>query len=459
MSQASEALFSTPSMSAAFAPVAHVRAMLAFEAALAQAEARAGVIPLEAASAIAAACNVEHFDIAALYREAATAGTPAIPLVRMLTTRVEGEARKYVHWGATSQDAIDTALMLQMRDGLNLLIAALLDVCASCAALAEKHRRTLMAGRTLLQQALPITFGLKAARWLALVTRQVESLRERREKALAVQLGGAAGTLASLGEKGLQVVELLAAQLRLPAPDLPWHTERDRVAEIASTLGVVSGAMAKVAGDVALLAQTEVGEVSEGAAPGKGGSSAMPQKRNPVDAIGAIAAARLAIGVVPVILSAMPQEHERAVGGWQAEWAANPSLFCYTASAVEHVRGALSGLEVDEARMKANLDASGGLLMSESLTMMLARKVGRPEAFRIVQSIGKQISGSGKTLRQAALEDGDVRSVLSPEDIGNALDPAQYLGSADVFIDSALTAYSRVRSSSGDSSLSVAPGS
>ena len=445
MSQTSEALFSTPSMSAAFATTAHVRAMLAFEAALAHAEAHAGIIPQEAAHAIAAACDVEQFDIAVLYREAATAGTPAIPVVRMLTARVEGEARKYVHWGATSQDAIDTALMLQMRDGLDLLIAGLLDVCASCAVLSEKHRHTLMAGRTLLQQALPITFGLKAARWLSVATRQVEALRERREKALAVQLGGAAGTLASLGEQGLQVVELLATELHLPAPDLPWHTERDRVAEIAATLGIVSGAMSKIVGDVALLAQTEVGEVSEGAAPGKGGSSAMPQKRNPVDATGAIASARLAIGEVPVILSAMQQEHERAVGGWQAEWAAIPNLFCYTASAVEHVRGAVSGLEVDEARMKANLDANSGLIMSESLTMALAHKVGRPEAFRIVQSIGKQISGSSKTLRQAALENGEVRAVLSSEEIDAALDPVQYLGSVDVFIDRALAAYGRVR--------------
>ena len=445
MSQMSEALFSTPSMSTTFSTMAHVRAMLAFEAALAQAEARAGIIPQEAARAIAAACDVERFDIAALYRESAMAGTPAIPLVRMLTARVEGEARKYVHWGATSQDAIDTALMLQMRDGLDLLAAGLLAVCASCAALAEKHRHTLMAGRTLLQQALPITFGLKAARWLALATRQVEALQEQREKALAVQLGGAAGTLASLGEQGLHVVELLGAALHLPMPDLPWHTERDRVAGIAASLGVVSGAMAKIAGDVALLAQTEVGEVSEGAAPGKGSSSAMPQKRNPVDATGAIAAARLAIGEVPVILSAMQQEHERAVGGWQAEWAAIPHLFCYTASAVEHVRGAVSELEVDEARMKANLDASGGLIMSESLTMTLARKVGRPEAFRIVQSIGKQVAQSGKTLLQAALADKDTRAILSPEEIDAALDPARYLGSTDVFIDRALAAYARMR--------------
>ena len=440
-----DALFSTPSMSAAFTPGAHVRAMLAFEAALAQVEARAGIIPQEAASAIAASCREELFDVASLYREAAVAGTPAIPLVRMLTAQVEGEARKFVHWGATSQDAIDTALMLQMREGLDLLIAGLLDVCAACATLAEKHRYTLMAGRTLLQQALPITFGLKAARWLALATRQLHALRERREKALAVQLGGAAGTLASLGDKGLQVVELLAGELNLPLPDLPWHTERDRVAEIAATLGVTAGAMAKIASDVALLAQTEVGEASEGVAPGKGGSSAMPQKHNPVDATRAIASARLAIGSVPVILSAMQQEHERAVGGWQAEWSAIPSLFCYTASAVEGVRGAVADLQVDPARMKANLDLTNGLIMSESLTMALAPKIGRPEAYRIVQTLSKQVAKSGKNLHQTTLEDEQVRAILSAEEIDNALDPAHYLGSTNAFIDRALAAYREIR--------------
>ena len=441
MSEPTDALFSTPPMSAAFSPRAHVRSMLRFEAALAHAEARAGIIPQEAAAIIAANCREELFDIAALYREAAVAGTPAIPLVRMLTARVTGDAQKFVHWGATSQDAIDTALMLQMRDGIDLLISGLLEACSVCAALAEQHRRTPMAGRTLLQQALPITFGLKAARWLALATRQVRALRERRDRSLAVQLGGAAGTLASLGDNGLRVVELLAAELDLPVPDLPWHSERDRVAEIAATLGIVSGAMAKVASDVVLLAQTEVGEASEGAAPGKGGSSAMPQKHNPVDAINAIASARLAVGVVPVILSAMTQEHERAAGGWQAEWAAIPDLFRFTASAVEGVRGAVAGLQINPARMRANLDLGGGLIMAESLTMALAPHVGRPDAYRIVQAVCNQVTGSGGNLRQAALADARVNSVLSAEEIDRALDPTGYLGSADAFIDRALEDY------------------
>jgi len=443
-------LFSTPAMSAAFSAAAHVRGMLAFEAALARAQGRAGIIPQEAARVIAANCREEGFDISAVYREAAAAGTPAIPLVRMLTACVEGDAQKFVHWGATSQDAIDSALMLQMRDGLDLLVDELLGVCAACATLVEHHRQTLMVGRTLLQQALPITFGLKAARWLALSVRQVHALRERRQRTLAVQLGGAAGTLASLGNNGPRVVELLAEELGLPAPDLPWHTERDRIAEIAAALGVAAGAMAKIAGDVILLAQTEVGEVSEGAEPGKGGSSAMPQKRNPVDATNALASARLAVGVVPVILSAMAQEHERAAGGWQAEWAAIPDLFRFIASAVERVRDAVGGLQVDAARMRANLDLTGGLIMAESLTMALAPHMGRSEAYRSVQAVCDHAVRSGEDLRQVVLKDAQVCSILSAEEIDRALDPGAYLGSTHVFINRALEAYREVLSSQGE---------
>lgn len=441
MSEPIDALFSTPAMSAAFSSEAHVHYMLAFEAALARVEAHIGILPQEAAESIAEQCKVELFDVVALYREAAVAGTPAIPLVRMLTAQIEGDAKKFVHWGATSQDVIDTAMMLQMRDGIDLLIDGLMAVCAACATLAEQHRHTLMVGRTLLQQALPITFGLKAARWLALATRQVRALREHRQRTLAVQLGGAAGTLAALGDNGLHVVELLAGELGLPAPDLPWHTERDRIAGIAATLGVLAGAMAKIASDIVLLAQTEVGEITEGAAPGKGGSSAMPQKHNPVDAIGALASARLAIGLVPVMLSAMAQEHERAAGGWQAEWTALPNLFRFTASAVEHVRGAVSGLQIDTARMSANLALTGGLIMAESLTMALAPHIGRPAAQHIVQGVCNRALASKRDVRQIALEDEQVTAILSPTEIEQALDPTKYLGSTDTFIDRALAAY------------------
>lgn len=434
-------MHSTPEMDAIFSREAHVRAMLRFEAALARAEARAGVIPYEAAAAIAAACHAERFDIDDLYQQGALAGTLAIPLVKLLTAEVGGDAGGFVHWGATSQDAIDTALMLQMREGLALLTTHLLDICAACASLAKEHRRTPMAGRTLLQQALPITFGLKAARWLALVNRQVRALRAMQDNNLVIQFGGAAGTLASLGNAGPQIAEYLAEDLRLAVPDLPWHTERDRIATIASTLGTVAGSMGKIATDIALLAQTEVGEVSEAAEPGKGGSSAMPHKRNSVDVTMALAASHLAIGTVPILLGAMFQEHERAAGAWQAEWEALPNLFRYTASAVARVRSAVQGLEIHPDRMRANLQLTNGLLMAEALTMALAPTLGRPDAYTLVQSAIEHATAVNITLPEAALQDARITNVLSPDALDRVFEPTNYLGSTDTLIDRALDGY------------------
>lgn len=437
-----DGLFTDPEMAALFSGDAHVRAMLAFEAALARAQARAGTIPSDAAEAITAACQAAEFDTNAVYRQAASAGTLAIPLVKALTERVGAEAGRYVHWGATSQDAIDTALMLQTRDGLGLLIARLLDIAESCARLAENHRHTPMVGRTLMQQALPITFGLKAARWLALVTRQIVRLRKL---PLAIQLGGAVGTLASLGDAGLAVSELLAQELGLAEPDLPWHTERDRVAEIGSAVGIVAGAMAKIASDVLLLAQTEVGEVSEATGEGKGGSSAMPHKRNPVDATFAVASSRLALAQVPLLMNAMIQEHERATGAWQAEWTAIPHIFGHTGAAVERVRSLLEGLQVHPDRMRANLEMTGGLLMAESLTMALAPRLGRPEAYRLVHALVEEVRDAGLHLREIARANDGVREALSPDEIDRALDPTAYLGNTEVSIDNALAAYRGVQ--------------
>jgi 3-carboxy-cis,cis-muconate cycloisomerase len=439
--QLAHALFGTERMAEVFSGDAFVRQMLAFEAALSRVEAETGVIPEHAATAIEAACRGEAFDTAAIFREAVASGTPVIPLVRLLTGRVVGEGTKYVHWGATSQDAIDTALVLQMRDGLALIEEDLLGLADGCATLAERHRHTVMAGRTLLQQALPITFGLKAARWLAMVCRQVQALHTVQAGALVLQFGGAAGTLASLGDQGPRVSALLAAELGLGEPDLPWHTERDRIASVVAALGVLAGAMGKIAADILLLAQTEVGEVSEGGEPGKGGSSAMPHKRNPVDAVGAAAAARLAIAQVPVILAGMVQEHERAAGAWQAEWAAIPDLFRYTAGAVDRVRRAVTGLEVVPARMRDNLAATHGLVMSEALSMALAPHVGRDEAQRLVQAACRCAVAQDRHLREVAIDDERIRAVLSEADIDQSLDPSTYLGSADTFIDRALQAH------------------
>ena len=447
MDDLTDALFTTPEMAALFSGAGHVARMLDFEGALARAEARAGVIPSDAADQIAVACRVERFDVPGLLQETAVAGTLAIPLAKALTAQVGGEAGRYVHWGATSQDVIDTALMLQMRDGLDLLLAGLLEIGWASAALAERHRQTPMAGRTLLQQALPITFGLRAARWLALVTRQIVALRRVRAETLALQFGGAAGTLASLGEDGARVAELLAEELGLPEPDLPWHGERDRVAEIASSLGIVAGAVGKIAQDVLLLSQTEIGEVAEGAAPGKGGSSTLPHKRNPVDTVAAVAAARMAQSLVPVILASMIQEHERAVGGWQSEWAALPELFRYTAGAVDRVRIAVAQLEVSTDRMRENLGVTRGLLMAESLSMALATKIGKQQAHHAVQAACARAVKQGDDLETAARQDSTISGALSADEIAKALDPAAYLGSSDLFVERALAGFRAVEQS------------
>jgi len=443
MTEGPGAMFATPEMTEIFSGTSLARRMLQVEAALARAEARAGVIPLDAAEAIAAACRIERIDVEALYQETAHTGTPVVPLVRAITRLVDPDARRFVHWGATSQDLIDTAMVLQVRDGIALLSARLLEVGAACASLAERHRRTTMAGRTLLQQAVPITFGLKAARWVGLATRAVERLRELRARALALQFGGAAGTLASLGADGLRITELLAGELRLAVPDLPWHAERDRIAEIAAVVGIGAGAMAKIATDLALLSQTEVGEASAGG-DDAGRSSAMPHKRNPVSAMAALASARLALAALPVLFGTMAQEHERAIGGWQAEWEALPALFRYTAGAVDRVRTAARDLHVDTERMTRNMRITGGLIMAEALTAVLATRVGRDVAYRMVEAAAARAVESGLPLREAAADDPEIRDALSAADLAAAFDPAAYLGSADAFIDRALLRFRAV---------------
>jgi len=447
MTDLGETMFASPEMAAIFSGRSMVQRMLDVEAALARAQARAGMIPQQAAAAIGAKCRVELFNLEALFHDAAEAGTPAIPLVRMLTELVEEDTRKAVHLGVTSQDVIDTATMLQIRGGVDLLIDRLLDIAEGCATLAERHRHTPMAGRTLLQHAVPITFGLKAARWLALSTRLVRRLREVQDHTLVVQLGGAAGTLAAFGKEGPRVMEMLAHDLGLGVPDLPWHAERDRVAEVAAGLGIVAGAMAKIATDVALLAQTEVGEVTTSAsgAAGSGRSSAMPHKRNPVEATAALACSRLAIGIVPVLLGAGAQEHERAAGGWQAEWQAVPQLFRFTSGAVQWVLRAMISLQVDAERMQANLNLTHGLIMAEALTTALVPSLGRSEAFRAVQRVSDRAAQTHMNLREVAAADAQIRSALSPQALERVFDVSAYLGSTDTFIDRALTDFRSLR--------------
>jgi 3-carboxy-cis,cis-muconate cycloisomerase len=383
-----------------------IQAMLDAERALAAAEARAGVIPSEAADAIAAACDWQRFDPGELAEQGRAPGNPVEPLVRALTEAVDGDAARYVHWGATSQDILDTAAMLISRTALDLLLDGVAQVAAECAALAESHRTTPMAARTLLQQAVPTTFGLKAAGWLVAMLEARRGLLRARDE-LAAQLGGAAGTLAPLGDGGAGVSRLFAEELGLKEPVVPWHTNRVRIAGLGAALAITAGALAKIGLDVALLSQTEVGEVAEA----EGGvSSTMPQKRNPVGSALAIACARLVEGHASVLLAALPQEHERAVGGWHSEWPALSGALAFTGGAAEAARRALDGLEVDAERMRANL---GPAVMAEQATFALAEQIGRREAHERV----------------------------AREGVPSGLDPASYLGSAETFVDRALAAY------------------
>ena len=349
---------------------AWLAAMLEVEAALARACAAAGVIPASHAEAIAGACRPELFDVAAIGAEAANVGNPAEPLVRALRARVGGAAADDVHRGATSQDIVDSAAMLVARRALEPLLDDLRAAADAAARLAAEHRDTPMIGRTLMQQAVPVTFGCKAAGWLVSLDESTARLRDVR---LAAQLGGAAGTLAALGDAGISVLGGFARELGLDEPVVPWHTDRTRIAELAGALGEACGAMAKIAGDIVLLAQSEVGEVREGVE-GRGGSSAMAHKRNPVAAISARAAARQAPGLVATLLASMEHEHERAAGAWHAEWPALRALLGFTGSAAAWLRDCLENLEVDVERMRANLgdaDAAAGPAASELIDRAL----------------------------------------------------------------------------------------
>jgi 3-carboxy-cis,cis-muconate cycloisomerase len=437
-SDAFSGLFVGEAIREATSDVAWLQAMLDFESALAVAEAEAGLIPTEAAEAIAAACDVAGFDPEAVAREGRSTGNPAVPLVAALRGKLDDEAAGFVHHGATSQDAMDTAAMLVAKRTLSLIRAELDGVADASAKLGDEHRATLMAGRTLLQQALPTTFGLKAAGWLD----GVVGARERLVSlSLAVQLGGAAGTLASLGPDGPRVVGLLAKRLELHEPAIPWHTARQRVADLGASLALMAGVVEKIALDLALLSQTEVGEVAEPSDGGRGGSSTLPHKRNPVGSVVAIACARRVRGAAGVLLEAMPQEHERAAGAWQSEWAPLSDALALTGGAASAVREALEGLEVKPERMRHNLDATGGLLMAESLVTALAGRVGRQRARELIDAAAGRALDGERALRDELIADKEVSAELSDEEIDRALDPAGYLGSADAFIDRALSRF------------------
>jgi 3-carboxy-cis,cis-muconate cycloisomerase len=423
--------------------VAWLQAMLDFEAALARASAQAGLLSLEEAAAITRACRADAFDVGALGREAAQVGNPAAPLVRALVAAVGGAAAGHVHRGATSQDALDTAAMLVAHRALGVLLGDLDAAADAAATLASAHRGTLMAGRTLLQHALPSTFGLAAAAWLSGLDDAATRLAEVRRERLAVQLGGAAGTLASLGDAGPAVVDHLAAELGLVAPALPWHTVRTRIADLAGALGSAAGALGKAARDVVLLAQTEVAEVHEGGAGSHGGSSTLPHKRNPIAAVSAAACAARAPHLVAELLAAMPHEHQRAAGAWHAEWRPLTELLVSVGSAAAWLRECLTHLVVDAARMRKNLDGTGGLLLAEHVTTALAPTLGRLAAHDAVTAACMEALGKGRVLAEVLAAQPAIAACLSPAELSRLLEPSGYLGSAGLFVDRALAAHAR----------------
>ena len=420
-----------------------VDAMVEVEVALLGALADVGLAPPEAAAELAEAfvSGRLELDLDELGRATGEQGTPVPGLLRALRRQLSDGASAHLHTGATSQDVIDTAMMLVSRRALEHTIADLGGAADACADLAQRHRGTIDPGRTLLQQALPVTFGLKAAVWLSGLDGALAELRAVRDQSLAVQFGGAVGTLASLGDRGLDVAAQLGERLQLPVPDLPWHTVRLRPVRIAAALGATLGVLGKIGRDVVLLTQSEVAEVTERGGEGRGGSSTMPHKRNPVGAIGLLACAKRAPGLVATMLAAMIQEHERGAGGWQAEWETMLELLRLAGSAAAIARELLAGLEVHADKMRGDMDLTGGLVMSESVAAALSRSLGRSEAQELVEQAARRSVDDRRAFRDVLLELPEVANGLGPERLDAALDPAGYLGVTAQLIDRALGAH------------------
>ena len=452
MSTWTDAFSTTTALADAMGDGAFVRRMLTFEAALGRALADVGLAPASAAVAIAAACRDLRVDEQTLFADGAKAGTLAIPLVKLLTSLVrerDPAASAWVHFGATSQDVLDTALVLQLNDALALIEADLDRLCEAAATLARDRRHAPMLGRTLLQPATPITFGLKAAQWLAAAADCLTRVRRSASDALVVQFGGAAGTLGSLGDHAEAAAVRLNALLAPPRgrpssdrPALPWHARRGNLVSLASELGIATGACAKIARDLSLMMQFEVGEAMEPAEAGRGGSSAMPHKRNPVLCMLTLSAGLRAPQLVAILIGALAQEHERALGGWQAEWAAVPELVKVCGGAVANMADALAGLVVDEDRLQKNLDALRGLPMTEMVSLALAGKVGRDEAHKLVEAAARKTAAGEGSLAEALAEEPRVSRYFSREEIDKIVDPLNAQGAGQAFIDLALSAWS-----------------
>lgn len=426
--------FGTPAMRAVFNDEAFLTAAARVEVSLARVQGRLGIIPVEAAAAIEKAGANVPFDLAKLKDETDNVGYPIIGLVHQMAPHC-GEAGRYLHWGATTQDIMDTATILLIRDGLALVKIDLAALDATLSAMAKKHRDTVMAGRTHLQHALPVTFGHKAAVWLSMIRRHRERLDQLSPRVLVGQFAGAAGTLASLGDRGLEVHDALMADLGLGVPSMTWHSARDSIAEAVSFLALVTGSLAKIATDVMLMMQTEIAEAFEPFVTGRGASSTMPQKRNPISCELLVALAKSVRQNAGLMLDGMLADHERATGPWHLEWVAVPEAFIGTAGALNQARFMLDGLIVDAGRMRRNLDMTGGLIVAEAAMMALAPHTGRNAAHDIVYAACRRAAEKGGKLLPELLAEPKVTAHFDAAALERILDPANYLGVAGRMVD------------------------
>ncbi len=429
--------FGTPRMRAIFEDRALIARYVEAEVALARAEGRLGVIPAEAAREIAARCDPAALDLDELRRETEIVGYPILPLVHQLARQC-GEAGRYVHWGATTQDIMDTGVVLQLRAALDLVGEELEELRTILAGLARRHRDTPMAGRTHLQQALPVTFGYKAAIWLSMLDRHAERLTQLRPRVLVGEFAGAAGTLASLGTRGLEVQALMMEELGLGVPTATWHVARDGLAEAVNFLGLLTGSLGKIAFDTMLMASTEVAEVYEPFVKGRGASSTMPQKRNPISSELILAASKAVRQHAGLMLDAMVQDFERATGPWHAEWIAIPESFVLSAGALHQAKFMLGGLIVDERRMRGNLDMTSGLIVAEAVMMGLAPHLGRNEAHDVVYAACRTVNERGGRLADVLCAMPEVAARLDRAAVERLTDPGNYLGMAPAMVDRVL---------------------
>ena len=434
--------FGTPAMREVFSDFSLVSRYAEVEVALAKAEARCGVIPAEAADEIAKRTDVSAFDFDLLRSETDIVGYPILPLVHQMAKQC-GDAGRYVHWGATTQDIMDTAVVLQVRAGLEIIESDIAALRGILAGLAKRYRDTPMAGRTHLQQALPVTFGYKCAIWLAMFDRHADRLAQLKPRVLVGQFAGAAGTLASLGGKGFEVQQALCEELALGVPVSTWHVARDGLAEAMNFLALVTGSLGKVALDIMMMASTEFGEVYEPFVKGRGASSTMPQKRNPISSELMLAAAKGVRQHAGLMLDAMVQDFERATGPWHAEWMAIPESFVLTAGSLHQAKFALGGLIVDEKKMADNLDISRGLIVAEAVMMGLAPDLGRQEAHDVVYDACRVANDRGMTLADALSADPRVSARIDRATIERLTSPKNYLGLAPEMVDRVLAASKR----------------